>query len=45
MRSEEIPRRGRLASRLVQEKASMAEIGRIIGSTLAIEDVYERFAD
>ena len=45
MRSEEGPRRGRHASRLVQEKASMAEIGRIIGSTLAIEDVYERFAD
>ncbi len=45
MRSEESPRRGRHASRLVQEKASMAEIGRIIGSTLAIEDVYERFAD
>ena len=45
MRSEEVPRRGRHASRLVQEKASMAEIGRIIGSTLAIDDVYERFAD
>ena len=45
MRSEEGPRRGRHASRLVQEKASMAEIGRIIGSTLAVEDVYERFAD
>jgi PAS domain S-box-containing protein len=45
MRSEEVPRRGRHTSRLVQEKASMAEIGRIIGSTLAIEDVYERFAD
>ena len=45
MRSEEVPRSGRHASRLVQEKASMAEIGRIIGSTLAIEDVYERFAD
>ena len=45
MRSEEGPRSGRHASRLVQEKASMAEIGRIIGSTLAIEDVYERFAD
>ena len=45
MRSDEVPRRGRHASRLVQEKASMAEIGRIIGSTLAIEDVYERFAD
>ena len=45
MGSEEVPRRGRHASRLVQEKASMAEIGRIIGSTLAIDDVYERFAD
>jgi len=45
MRSDEVPRRGRHASHLVQEKASMAEIGRIIGSTLAIEDVYERFAD
>jgi PAS domain S-box-containing protein len=45
MRSEEVQRRGRHVSRLVQEKASMAEIGAIIGSTLAIEDVYERFAD
>ncbi|MCU0604725.1 MAG: GAF domain-containing protein, partial [Desulfobacterales bacterium] len=33
------------ARRLVHEKAVMAEIGRIIGSTLAIEDVYGRFTE
>jgi PAS domain S-box-containing protein len=30
--------------RLAQENATMAEIGRIIGSTLDTEEVYERFA-
>ena len=33
------------AQRLAREKAVMAEIGRILGSTLTIEDVYERFSD
>jgi PAS domain S-box-containing protein len=32
-------------NQLVQENATMAEIGRIIGSTLNIEEVYERFAE
>ena len=32
------------AKRLAQENAIMAEIGRIISSTLDIEEVYERFA-
>ncbi len=32
------------AKRLAQENAIMAEIGRIISSTLNIEEVYERFA-
>ena len=32
------------AKRLAQENAVMAEIGRIISSTLNIEEVYERFA-
>ena len=32
------------ARRLSQENATMAEIGRIISSTLNIEEVYERFA-
>ncbi|NWF91299.1 MAG: response regulator [Syntrophaceae bacterium] len=32
------------ARRLAQENAAMAEIGRIISSTLNIEEVYERFA-
>ncbi len=32
------------ATRLAQENAVMAEIGRIISSTLNIEEVYERFA-
>jgi signal transduction histidine kinase/CheY-like chemotaxis protein len=31
--------------RLFQENATMAEIGRIMGSTLNIDDVYERFAE
>ena len=33
------------ARRLAQENATMAEIGRIISSTLNIDDVYERFAE
>jgi PAS domain S-box-containing protein len=33
------------AKRLAQENAAMAEIGRIINSSLNIEDVYERFAE
>jgi PAS domain S-box-containing protein len=33
------------ARRLAQENAIMAEIGRIISSTLNIEEVYERFAE
>jgi len=33
------------ARRLVGEKAVMAEIGRIVGSTLAMGDVYERFSE
>jgi two-component system, cell cycle sensor histidine kinase and response regulator CckA len=33
------------AKRLAQENATMAEIGRIISSTLNIEEVYERFAE
>jgi PAS domain S-box-containing protein len=33
------------AKRLAQENAIMAEIGRIISSTLDIEEIYERFAE
>ena len=33
------------AKRLSQENAVMAEVGRIIGSTLRIEEVYDRFAE
>ena len=33
------------AARLAQENAVMAEIGRIINSTLNIDEVYERFAE
>ncbi len=33
------------AKRLAQENATMAEIGRIISSTLEIDEVYERFAE
>jgi PAS domain S-box-containing protein len=33
------------AKRLAQEDAVVAEIGRIIGSTLNVDDVYERFAE
>ena len=39
IRSEEV------AKRLSQENAIMAEIGRIISSTLNIEEIYERFAE
>jgi PAS domain S-box-containing protein len=35
----------KVAKRLSQENAIMAEIGRIISSTLNIEEVYERFAE
>ena len=33
------------AARLAEENAVMAEIGRIVSSTLNIEEVYERFAE
>jgi len=33
------------ARRLAQENTSLAQIGRIISSSLAIEDIYERFAN
>jgi len=33
------------SKRLAQENLSIAEIGRIISSTLKIEEVYERFAE
>ena len=43
---EEAPRESEeTARRLSQENAIMAEIGRIISSTLNIEEVYERFAE
>jgi len=42
--AEALPNREEEAKRLVQENAIMAEIGRIISSTLNIEEVYERFA-
>ena len=41
---EERQKSGEEARRLAQENAIMAEIGRIISSTLNIEEVYERFA-
>ncbi len=45
-RAEEALRRSEeTAKRLAQENAIMAEIGRIISSTLNIEEVYERFAE
>ena len=45
-RAEEAFRRSEeAAKRLAQEHAIMAEIGRIISSTLSIEEVYERFAE
>jgi len=44
-RAEEKERRNReAAERLAGEMAVIAEIGRLIGSTLDIEEVYERFA-
>jgi len=42
--AEALPNREEEANRLAQENAIMAEIGRIISSTLNIEEVYERFA-
>jgi len=43
-RAEEELRRSRnVAERLAHEKAIIAEIGRIISSTLEIEEVYEKF--
>ena len=43
--AEEEQRRHRdMAEQLAREMALLAEIGRIIGSTLDIEEVYERFA-
>src|SRR4030042_4214032 len=42
---EALQRRGEVPKRLAQENAIMAEIGRIISSTLDIEEVYERFAE
>ncbi len=45
-RAEEALRKSEdTARQLAQESAIMAEIGRIIGSTLNIEEVYERFAE
>nr|MCU0605510.1 GAF domain-containing protein [Desulfobacterales bacterium] len=41
---EALRRQEQAARKLAQEEAVMAEIGRIIGSTLTIEDVYEQFA-
>ena len=44
-RAEEEKRRSaEISERLVGEMAVIAEIGRVIGSTLNIEEVYERFA-
>jgi diguanylate cyclase (GGDEF)-like protein/PAS domain S-box-containing protein len=42
---EELHRNREDAERLAEEMAIIAEIGRLIGSTLNIEEVYERFAD
>ena len=45
-KAEEALRRSEeAATRLSQENAVMAEIGRVISSTLNIEEVYERFAE
>ncbi len=41
---EELRRNHAVTERLAQEMAVIAEIGRLIGSTLDIEEVYERFA-
>ena len=42
---ETLQRSEEVTKRLAQENAIMAEIGRIISSTLNIEEVYERFAE
>jgi two-component system cell cycle sensor histidine kinase/response regulator CckA len=42
---EALQRSEETAKRIAQENATMAEIGRIISSTLNIEEVYERFAE
>jgi hypothetical protein len=39
-----VKRSGRRARRLAEEAGVIAEIGRIISSSLDIEEVYERFA-
>ena len=41
---EEVRRSKDVAERLAQEIAVIAEIGKVVGSTLDIEEVYERFA-
>ena len=41
---EEKPRSQEIADRLANEMAIIAEIGRVIGSTLDIDEVYDRFA-
>jgi len=41
---EELRRNQNVAERLAQEIAIIAEIGKVIGSTLDTEEVYERFA-
>jgi len=41
---EALHRNQAIAQRLAEEMAVIAEIGRLIGSTLNIEEVYERFA-
>ena len=44
-RTEEIQRRNQVsAERLATEMAVIAEIGRVVGSTLNVDTVYERFA-
>src|SRR4030042_2535460 len=42
---EALKRSEEAAKRMAQENAAMAEIGRIISSTLEIKEVYERFAE
>ena len=45
IRAEEAQRRNReAAERLAEEMAVIAEIGRLVGSTLDIDEVYERVA-
>jgi diguanylate cyclase (GGDEF)-like protein/PAS domain S-box-containing protein len=41
---EELRRSQDIAERLAQEMAVIAEIGKVVGSTMEIEEVYERFA-